>query len=169
MNARLRVLVVVLAGCLLLWGSLLALERHVDVPNPQQYDEIEEGLLLGPRVSQLPPGAGAVLNLCESEDEYQAPVHRWKPIRDSAPAPSLDWLKDQVDFVAEQRARGVTTYVHCMNGVSRSGMVVTAYLMRERHWSRDVALEFVRSKRPDVKPNPAFMKLLLEWEKSLQP
>jgi protein-tyrosine phosphatase len=59
-------------------------------------------------------------------------------------------------------------YVHCRNGVSRSGMVVAAYLMRRESWSRDQALDFMRSRRPGVRPNPAFMRLLWDWEKSLK-
>jgi len=66
-------------------------------------------------------------------------------------------------FIDAQRRDGVTTYVHCLNGVSRSGMVVTAYLY-EKRWTRDQALAFVRSKRPITRPNPAFMELLLKWE-----
>jgi protein-tyrosine phosphatase len=120
-------------------------------------------------VSKPPPGTTAVLNLCESADEYEAPVQRWRPIADTSPAPSLHWLQEQVDFVEDRRADGMTVFVHCMNGVSRSGLVVTAYLMREHGWSRDQALEFLRGKRPDVRPNAAFMKLLLEWEKQLRP
>jgi protein-tyrosine phosphatase len=59
-------------------------------------------------------------------------------------------------------------FVHCRNGVSRSGMVVVAYLMAREGWSRDEAVAFVRSRRPGLRPNPAFMKLLLEWEQSLE-
>ncbi len=43
-------------------------------------------------------------------------------------------------------------------------MVVTAYEMYKNHWTRDEALAFVRSKRPEVRPNPAFMRRLHEWE-----
>ena len=47
-------------------------------------------------------------------------------------------------------------------------MVVTAYLMFEHGWSRDEALKFVRSKRALIRPNPAFMERLLEWERELK-
>jgi len=70
--------------------------------------------------------------------------------------------------VDAQRQAGRTVFVHCFAGVSRSGMVVTAYLMFKHGWTRDQALEFVRSKRPSAKPNGAFMELLLEWERELK-
>jgi dual specificity phosphatase 12 len=58
-------------------------------------------------------------------------------------------------------------YVHCKAGNSRAGLVTVGYLMWRNGWTRDEALEFVRVARPQVQPNPAFMGLLLEWEKSL--
>jgi protein-tyrosine phosphatase len=134
---------------------------------PPNYSRIEDGLFLGGYVPQPPPGTTAVLNLCETDDPYQAEVHRWEPIRDGEPAPDLDWLRRQVEFVESQRRAGRVVFVHCRNGVSRSGMVVVAYLMSREGWSRDEALGLVRSQRPGVRPNAAFMRLLLEWEESL--
>jgi protein-tyrosine phosphatase len=93
-------------------------------------------------------------------------AHRWEPIPDAEPAPNLDWLRRQVGFIEEQRQAGRAVFVHCRNGVSRSGMVVVAYLMAQHGWSRDEALTFVRSKRDVARPNPAFMRLLKEWERS---
>ena len=150
-------------GALLVRGAIYQAIRE-----PPDYAEIERGLFLGARVEGPPPGTQAVLNLCALEDGYTVEVCRWEPIRDAEPAPSLDWLSRQVEFVEEQRRAGRTVYVHCRNGVSRSAMVVLAYLMQTRGWSRDEALAFARARRPVVRPNPAFMGLLLEWEQYLQ-
>jgi hypothetical protein len=133
---------------------------------PPNYTRIEAGLYLGGRVQQPPPDVRAVLNLCGAEDPDQAPVHRWEPIRDAEPVPTIDWLRRQVEFIEAQRQAGRAVLVHCRNGVSRSGMVVVAYLMARHHWSRDEALLYVRSRRPAARPNPAFLRLLLEWEQS---
>lgn len=162
----LHILVAILLG---LAGSWLIL-RLEERPNqaPPNYDLIEEGLYQGGHQKEPPPGTTAVLNLCEREDSYRAQVHRWESIPDRDPAPSIDWLREMVTFVDTQRQAGRTTYVHCMAGISRSGMVTTAYLMFKNDWTRDQALEFVRSKRPQTRPNPAFMELLLEWECELQ-
>jgi hypothetical protein len=135
---------------------------------PPNYARVEDGLWLGGYVAEPPPGTRAVLNLCESEDPYRAESHRWEPIRDAEPVPSLDWLREQVRFIEAERAAGRTVYVHCRNGVSRSGMVVVAFYMARNGWSRDEAMEFVRSHRPELRPNPAFMQLLLEWESLLK-
>ena len=160
--------IVALGVCLTLAGSV-----HLGVEwwtrEPPNFDRIEDGLWLGGYVGQPPPGTQAVLNLCESEDPYLAASHRWEPIRDAEPAPSLEWLREQVAFIEAERARGRTVYVHCRNGVSRSGMVVVAYLMAREGWSRDEAMAFVRERRTGLRPNPAFRELLLEWQRSLAP
>lgn len=134
---------------------------------PPNYARVEDGLFIGGHVTEPPPGTRAVLNLCEQDDPYRAESHRWEPIRDAEPAPSLDWLRAQVAFVAAERAAGRPVFVHCRNGVSRSGMVVVAHLMARNGWPRDRAVEFVRARRPEVRPNPAFMRLLTEWEQAL--
>ena len=137
-------------------------------PDQDNYTLIEEGLYQGGDVKKPPRRTRAVLNLCEKKDPYKFSVHRWEPIKDTAPGPDLDWLREMVEFVEENRREGRTTFVHCRNGVSRSGLVVVAYLMFEHDWSRDEALEFVRSKRSETRPNRAFMKLLSAWERELK-
>jgi protein-tyrosine phosphatase len=126
-------------------------------------------LYVGGLVPAPPPGTRAVLNLCETEDPYRAEVHKWEPIRDAEPAPTTDWLREQVAFVTAQREAGRPVYVHCRNGASRSIMVVTAYLMARDGVSRDEALARVRGKRPEARPNPGFLRLLKEWEGARTP
>jgi protein-tyrosine phosphatase len=164
-HARPRILAGLLLAAVVAWLGVLAVgwifrER----PN---YTRIEEGLYVGGLVSLPPRGARVVLNLCEQEDAYRADVHRWEPIADAAPAPSLDWLRKQVGFIETHRNSDATVYVHCRNGVSRSGMVAVAYLMKKDGLSRDAALTTIRAKRPEIRPNPAFMELLLAWEREL--
>ena len=131
---------------------------------PPNYTRIEDGLYQGGFVASPPWRTHAVLNLSETADPYSSAVHVWEPISDAAPAPSIDWLQQQVQWIETQRGAGRRVFVHCRNGVSRSGMVITAYLMHKNRWSREQALDFVRSKRPITRPNPAFMERLSEWE-----
>lgn len=150
-----------LGACVLVWLGLYLAERAYDEgPN---YTEIEPGLWLGGYVASPPPGTGAVLNLCETEDRFPVAVSRWEPITDAAPAPSLDWLREQVEWIADQRRAGRVTYVHCRNGVSRSAMVLAAYLIRRDGLTYEAALARLRERRPGVRPNPAFRELLTEW------
>jgi protein-tyrosine phosphatase len=146
-------------------GARLAID-HLTREEPN-YSKIEDGLFMGGYVAKPPPDVQAVLNLCETPDHYSVRAQKWEPIRDASPAPGIDWLREQVDFIDAQRRSERSVFVHCRNGVSRSGMVVVAYFMLKNTWSRDKALEFVRNKRPIVRPHPAFMSLLLDWEQVL--
>jgi hypothetical protein len=131
------------------------------------FTRIDPGLYVGTNAFPPPPDATAVLCLSETKDPYTTPVYQWSPIPDAAPAPSLDWLRQQVAFIDAQRRAGHTVLVHCDAGISRSPMVVAAYLMRLHHWTRDQALDFLRQKRPIIGPNDAFLELLKEWEQTL--
>ena len=166
---RWRVLLLVIPAAIV---ALMVLVIHVAVDwytrEPPNYFLIEEGLWLGGKVAQPPPGTHAVLNLCEAENDYRVASQQWAPIRDAQPAPDVEWLRTQVDFIKSERENQHTVYVHCMNGASRSGMVMTAYIMQREGWSREQALEFLRARRPEVRPNPAFLELLVEWERTMK-
>jgi hypothetical protein len=150
--------------------AVLAFNWAVDRAGRERpnYSQIESGLYLGGRVSSPPPGTEAVLNVCETEDSYRVGVSQWEPIRDGAPAPSLDWLRKRVEFVAAQRRAGITVFIHCDAGISRSAMVAAAYLMERDGVSRDDALRLLRTRREVVRPNQAFMELLAEWKRTLK-
>jgi Dual specificity phosphatase, catalytic domain len=145
-------------------SAFILARARPDRESSENYSLIEEGLYMGGLVSKPPPGTTAVLNLCGREDPYQCKMHVWSAIEDAAPAPSIEWLQRQVEFVDARRKAGDTVYVHCHAGISRSGMVVIAYEMYKNRWTRDEALKFVRSKRPVTRPNPAFWDRLREWE-----
>jgi hypothetical protein len=161
---------VVVAVALGLLAAVLVAEHHGrgESYSRTNYSRIEDGLYLGGILEVPPPGTDAVLNVCETEDPYAAPVHRWRPIPDAAPAPSLDWLRDQAEFINTQRRAGRTVFVHCRAGLSRGPMVTAAYLMLRDRCSRDEALAALRARRPLVEPNSSFMQLLLEWEDALK-
>lgn len=147
------------------WLWLGQLEQSYQQP---PYSLIEDGLYLGSSVREPPPGTQAVVNLCGREDPYTVEARLWEPILEGGEQePDLPWLKRVVAFIAEQRAAGRITYIHCMNGVNRSAMVTIAYLMHERELSRDGALAYVRSKRPVIQPGTDLMRLLAEWEETL--
>ena len=105
--------------------------------------------------------------MCDKRDSYQVEVCVWEPIDGSRPQ-SVEWLERMVAFIDEQRRAGATTYVHCLAGMNRSSMVVAAYLMYEHTWTRDEAVAFIRSKRPQVQPNPVMMRILADWEQALK-
>lgn len=162
---RLHVLLFLMVLCIGAWVYFTLLNRSYETP--PNYSLIEDGIYLGGSLEKAPPGVDAVLNLCEMKDSFEAEVHLWEAIPDRAPAPDLKWLERMADFVEEQRTEGKTVFVHCFAGASRSATVLAAYYMRKNGWTRDEAIAFLREKRPQVRPNPAFMERLLEWEEHL--
>src|SRR6516225_4577832 len=108
---------------LALAGLLIVAEISLSGEGPN-YTLIRDKLYMGGYVKAPPPGTKAVLNLCRLADPYKVETQVWEKIKDTTPAPSIDWLRKQVKFIDEQRQVGKTVYVHCRNGVSRSGMVV---------------------------------------------
>jgi hypothetical protein len=142
------------------WAWLTFVPR----PSDQSYALIEPNLYAGEWVAQPPPGAHAVINLCDQKDPYRAPIHLDMPI-DGTATPSVEWLTRVVNIIDEQRSHGATVYVHCLGGVNRTGMVITAYLIHAHGWSAAEALAFAQSKRPQFSPNPVMLRFLGEWER----
>jgi hypothetical protein len=157
---RRTLILLLVAGSLGVWFWLRWLEQSYEQP----FSLVEDGLYIGSSVNHPPPGTRAVVNLCGREDPYQTEASLWTPVFEGGKEPSLDWLREVVEFITAQRNAGRPTYVHCLAGMNRSGAVVTAYLMYEHGWSRDDALTFLQSKREVVQPNPTLMRLLSEWE-----
>jgi protein-tyrosine phosphatase len=74
-----------------------------------------------------------------------------------------------LEFMNEAlRGRDNSILVHCMQGISRSPTIVIAYLMKYKKYNLTRALETVKFRRPEVKPNLAFMKQLQAYDDDLQ-
>lgn len=55
------------------------------------------------------------------------------------------------------------TQVHCAQGISRSPILVCAYLVATTPMCALEAIEFVQAKRHVVSPNLAFRRQLAQW------
>jgi protein-tyrosine phosphatase len=136
-------------------------------PDTGNYTLLEPGLFLGGRCSKPPPGTQVVLNVSPTPDEFTSDIMEWQPLHPGAPVATA-WLRQQVDFLDTHLRAGRSVFVHCDAGVDRSAMVVIAFWMWRNRLLRDVALDLVQRKRPRVRPNPAFMQLLNDWETSVK-
>lgn len=58
--------------------------------------------------------------------------------------------------------------IHCFFGKSRSTSIVAAYLIFYKHMSTDEALEFIKSKRSQIDPNPGYIRQLREFEEEVK-
>jgi len=67
-------------------------------------------------------------------------------------------------MIDEVVKKGGRVFVHCFEGKSRSISLCLAYLMtRERRTLAD-SLSFIKSRRPQIRPNAGFFKQLLALE-----
>ncbi|KAJ5071898.1 dual specificity protein phosphatase 19 [Anaeramoeba ignava] len=71
---------------------------------------------------------------------------------------------DYIEYVIENKGN---VLVHCHAGVSRSGSVVIAAIMKMKKIPFEEAYKFAKEKRQSIQPNPHFIKQLQIFSKSL--
>lgn len=71
------------------------------------------------------------------------------------------------DMIEEIRRNGGKTLIHCVAGVSRSATLCLAYLMKYGHMNFKDAFLHIKSIRPHIRPNSAFVKQLRCYEEQL--
>lgn len=74
----------------------------------------------------------------------------------------LSYLDTFHRFMDQGRKAG-GVLVHCKVGQSRSAMVMTSYIMREKRWNTYESLEFLKKIRPKVRPRQAFIDQLTAY------
>ncbi|KAJ6794973.1 putative dual specificity protein phosphatase 1B [Iris pallida] len=138
--------------------------------------QIEEGLFLGSVGVALNKEALKNLNIthvlivAKSLDPAFPNDFTYKKIDvlDTSDTNLKEHFEECFDFIDSARKDGGGVLVHCFAGRSRSVTIILAYLMKKHRMSLSHALELVRSKRPQVGPNPGFMLQLQNFEKSLE-
>jgi hypothetical protein len=70
-----------------------------------------------------------------------------------------------IDFISESVKNGHGVLIHCVYGISRSSTLMCAYLMRKHGMSQRSAIQYVKTKRPQVDPNSGFLLQLATYEK----
>lgn len=132
----------------------------------EHHAEVEAGLWVGALGAKPPAVVDSVLNLSGSKT-YHHDLNDCLNVElsdDGAhPAPPVEKLEEWVKWVSDRTAAGKTVLVHCLGGVSRSGLVACAYLMAKHGVTREAAVAAIRRVRPQVAPRPAFWKLLEEY------
>lgn len=97
-----------------------------------------------------------------------APEYLRVPVKDTRESNLLDYFDKVADLIEKTRQDDGRSLVHCVAGVSRSVSLVLAYLMKYSNMSLKSAFQYVRSVRPQVRPNIGFFKQLIEYEQRLR-
>lgn len=140
--------------------------------------QITNNLYQGPRdvVMNAPPDGNAqdfpftavvsLIHPVEQRTPLREGIHHvFLPI-DDGKFPGVKWLRTAVSLLMALLANEEKVYVHCRAGISRSSMLVAAYLIKANHWKVDQALEYIAKKNPSIDPNPHFIKGLRQWYNS---
>lgn len=87
------------------------------------------------------------------------------PVKDNREADLDRYFNQIADRIEEEshKSNGVTL-VHCVAGVSRSASLCLAYLIKYHRMSLKDAYNHVKARRPQIRPNVAFVKQLMEFE-----
>ncbi len=74
-------------------------------------------------------------------------------------APTLDHLRQGVDFIADECRQGGSVYVHCGSGVGRAATMAAAYLV-STGLAPDEAWTQIRRVRPFIRPSQVQLEQL---------
>ncbi|XP_057656841.1 dual specificity protein phosphatase 18-like [Diorhabda carinulata] len=105
--------------------------------------------------------------------ELPVPIHRDDilyhaiNIIDSGYSRILPFFDKAADLIHQVSNLGGKTLVYCVAGVSRSSSICLAYLMKYYKLSLLESYNYLKLRRPRIKPNCGFFKQLIEYEKQL--
>ncbi|XP_068658878.1 dual specificity protein phosphatase 1-like [Aristolochia californica] len=94
-------------------------------------------------------------------------IYKKVEVLDSPDTNIEQYFSECFDYIDEAKRTGGGVLVHCFAGRSRSVTIILAYLMKKHHMSLAQALNFVKSKRPEISPNHGFISQLRHFERSL--
>jgi protein-tyrosine phosphatase len=69
-----------------------------------------------------------------------------------------------IKHVDAARNRGDCVLIHCAAGISRSATLMAAYLMWKNRWTAEEALDYIRARRSQIRPNDGFLEQLRMFE-----
>lgn len=105
--------------------------------------------------------------------ELPDPLHRDEiiyhaiGIMDSGYSRILPFFDKAADLIHQVSNLGGRTLVYCVAGVSRSASICLAYLMKYHKLTLLESYNYLKLRRPRIKPNCGFFKQLIEYEKQL--
>jgi len=86
------------------------------------------------------------------------------PVRDSVEVQICEWFDPVVEFIKEALDKEDTkVLVHCFQGISRSPILICAYLVATTSMCPLESIKHVQAKRGIVAPNLGFRKQLIIW------
>jgi hypothetical protein len=79
----------------------------------------------------------------------------------------FDIFEETNNFIEESLNNDEAILIHCMMGRSRSVTILSAYIIKTFGFTPTKTIEFIKSIRPIIEPNPYFLQQLDEYYKLL--
>jgi predicted protein tyrosine phosphatase len=144
-------------------------------PERASVDRITDRIWMGSRVASLDDyhrlralGVRACVDMKrEGADPWTFDAFLWLPTPDHE-APSQAHLRMGLDFLERCEEERLAVFVACLAGVGRSTALVLAHLLAGpfREDGLEPALDFLRARRPHVRPTPAQVEAAVEAARS---
>lgn len=102
-------------------------------------------------------------NVKISYNSKEIDAHKVIPAEDTETYDLLRFFEEGIAFIDENREK-TNVLIHCFAGVSRSGAVIIAYLMKTKGIGFQDAWTLAKSKRNVITPNEGFKSQLRKFE-----
>jgi protein-tyrosine phosphatase len=115
-------------------------------------------------------GITHILTLCCEREPLRTPEFHYHsvPFFDKATVDLSPILPECIDFIDSARKNGGRVLVHCLQGVSRSGAICIAYIMKENKSPFQITWQQTRQLRRVIHPNESFKRQLKSFEAQLE-
>lgn len=128
----------------------------------------DRGVYIGSasNLTELPSQITAVVSLCRvGQREIVKASHHHQVWLVDSPDPNMNpnleaTLTDTVKLIAKLRSEGHIVFMHCAAGISRTGMIATAYSCELNKTSYSAVVAQLREAYPKAMPNPYFQRIL---------
>jgi protein-tyrosine phosphatase len=147
------------------------------MPDMDEIYKIENNLYIGAYWPQLDfqklkkEGITAIVNLMEKK-HYTPPIKKFAYLYKGFPDdtyPPHEYIKEILDFIDEHiKKRNGKVLVHCAMGISRSGGIVIAWLLKEHpNWSWGDAMNYIWKSR-QILPAVEIRESILDYFESIE-
>lgn len=160
-----------------LWAYARGIPKVTGVPM-LEHSRVTEALYVGPqhrangKRALMQAGITHIVNMrAEFDDAEHGLTLNGTHTANYCHLPTIDddpisaaHIREGIAFIERALAQGGKVYIHCTAGVGRAPSLAAAYLI-SKGCSVDEALNRIRAARPFIKPTPAQLRALAEFER----
>ena len=109
-------------------------------------------------------GITHIINLSHIENIFPTKFTYYRIRIDDIPTENIkQYFPSAIKFINDALNKNGKVLVHCTAGISRSASIIIAYLMTMGKLNLQSAVDYTRTLRPIIAPNPGFITQLHEY------